>query len=267
MGVVEFGAGQEVSAAELASSGLLVIGEGAHVSPHAVFAPADVQGAVRPIEIGPGCQVGAFAVICGGTVLQEQASVEEQALVGKPERGYAVGHVYQGAGARTVIGQGAVIRAGAVIYAGAEIGDETVVGHHTLLRSFVIVGPATQLGHHLTVERMTRIGASVRCSPGSHITSSCVLADRVFLGAGVRTVNDRELIWRDTHREPELLPPRFDTGAKVGSGSTVLAGVTIGAGALVGAGSVVTRDIPAGAVAYGVPARVQRSRGQHAAAS
>ena len=44
-------------------------------------------------------------------------------------------------------------------------------------------------------------------------------------------------------------------------GATILAGVTVGDHALVGAGSVVTKDIPAGAVAYGVPARV-RSRAQ-----
>ena len=43
----------------------------------------------------------------------------------------------------------------------------------------------------------------------------------------------------------------------MGSGSVILAGVTIGEHALVGAGSVVTRDIPAGTVAYGVPARVR----------
>lgn len=89
-----------------------------------------------------------------------------------------------------MIGGGAVIRAGAVIYAGTEIGENTVVGHHTLLRSFVTVGSETQLGHNLTLERAARIGRLVRCSPGSHVTSSCVLADRVFLDAGVRTTTD-----------------------------------------------------------------------------
>ena len=267
MSVQEFGAGQEASTAEMARSGLLLIGEGAQVSAHAIFVPADAQGVARRVEIGPGCRVGAYAVICGGTVMREAAAIEEHTLVGKPERGYAVGHVYPGAGAGTVIGAGVVIRSGAVVYAGAEIADDTVVGHHTLLRSFVTVGAGTQLGHHLTVERMSSIGASVRCSPGSHLTSSCVLGDRVFLGAGVRTVNDRELIWRDPGRQPELCPPRFETGARVGSGSVILAGVVIGAGALVGAGSVVTRDIPPGSVAYGVPARVRRPQGRKAAAS
>ena len=209
--------------ATLSRAGLLRAAEGSVISSLAVFLPADAQGVTRPVEIGAGCQVGPFAVIYGGSVLGDGTRLEEHAIVGKPEQGYAVGHTYPGSGAPTIIGAGAVIRAGAILYAGAEVGTATVIGHHTLLRSFVIVGTETQLGHNLTIERATRIGDRVRCSPGSHLTSSCVLADRVFLGAGVRTVNDREMIWRDPAREPELVPPSFGHGARVGSGATILA--------------------------------------------
>jgi acetyltransferase-like isoleucine patch superfamily enzyme len=254
----ELAPGEAVDATRLARRGLLRTGEGCTVSPLAVFVPADAEGTIRPIELGDGCQVRPFAVIFGGTRIGNSTRVEEHVIVGKPEQGYAVGHVYPGAGTDTVIADGVVIRAGAVIYAGTKIGENAVVGHHALLRSFVTVGGETQLGHNLTVERATRIGRLVRCSPGSHITSSCMLADRVFLGAGVRTVNDKEMTWRDPGgREPDLAPPVFATGARVGSGSVILAGVAIGEHALVGAGSVVTRDIPAGAVAFGVPARVR----------
>jgi acetyltransferase-like isoleucine patch superfamily enzyme len=250
--------GEAVDAARLSRLGLLRTGEGCVISPLAMFIPADTEGATRPVKLGDGCHIGAFTVICGGTRIGDNARLEEHVIVGRPEHGYAVGHTYPGAGADTVIREGAVIRAGAIIYAGAEIGQGTLVGHHTLLRSFVTVGSDTQLGHHLTVERATRIGKLVRCSPGSHLTSSCVLADRVFLGAGVRTVNDKEMIWRDPDdREPDLIPPMFCTGARVGSGSVILAGVSIGEHALVGAGSVVTRDIPPRAVAFGSPARVR----------
>src|ERR1039458_2353474 len=258
-----FAPGETVGAAELARAGLLLLGEQVTMDATAVFVPADAEGAVRRIEIGARARVGAYAVICGGTCTGENTQVEEHTIVGKPEKGYAAGHLYPGAGARTQISAGVVVRAGAVIYAGVQARAGTVIGHHTLLRSFVTVGEDTQLGHTPTVERAARIGHCVRCSPGSHITSSCVLADRVFLGAGVRTINDRELIWREAGRAPKLIPPRFERGAKVGSGSVVLAGVVIGENALVGAGSVVTRDVPAGATAYGVPARVRnRPRGR-----
>ncbi|MBF6333343.1 hypothetical protein [Nocardia transvalensis] len=247
---------RELTAAELDRSGLLQTDAGVHISRFAIFVPSDELGVQRPIVIRRGAVVGPCAVVHGGTTLLEDARIEEYAVVGKPELGYAVGKIYSGAGGSTVIGGGAVVRSGAVLYADVRIGAATVVGHHTLLRSDVQVGADTQLGHHLSVERATFIGREVRCSPGSHITSSTVIEDRVFLGAGVRTINDKTLTWRDPHRQPALIPPRFETCAKVGSGSVILAGVTIGEHALVGAGSLVTRDIPAGALAYGHPARV-----------
>lgn len=44
----------------------------------------------------------------------------------------------------------------------------------------------------------------------------------------------------------------------IGAGATVLAGVTIGDNSVIGAGSVVTKSIPGGVVAVGVPCKVMR---------
>lgn len=59
----------------------------------------------------------------------------------------------------------------------------------------------------------------------------------------------------------DLLPSPVVLGRNVwlGANVTVLPGVTIGDDAVVGAASVVTKDVPAGAVAVGSPARVVRS--------
>ena len=50
--------------------------------------------------------------------------------------------------------------------------------------------------------------------------------------------------------------------AWIGTGAIILSGVTIGEGAVVAAGAVVTKDIPAGAIAAGNPARVIKHRNE-----
>ena len=63
------------------------------------------------------------------------------------------------------------------------------------------------------------------------------------------------------HSQPDvLLPTRIGHDVWLGARVTVLGGVTIGDGCVVGAGSVVTKDLPPGSVAVGVPARIIRQR-------
>ena len=53
-------------------------------------------------------------------------------------------------------------------------------------------------------------------------------------------------------------PVVLKRNCRIGSHCVVMPGVTVGENAVVGACSFVTRDVPAGAVAFGVPARVRR---------
>jgi maltose O-acetyltransferase len=76
-----------------------------------------------------------------------------------------------------------------------------------------------------------------------------------------------QLLACDHPRDPELrrrdrelaFPISIGSNVWIGGGAIVCPGVSIGDDSIIGAGSVVTRDIPAGAVAAGVPCRVVRA--------
>jgi acetyltransferase-like isoleucine patch superfamily enzyme len=248
---------RDLTMAQIISCGLLIAGSQCVVSNFAVFRPVDQLGVTRPVVLGDAATIGAFAVIHGGSEICDGVVVEDHTVVGQPEFGYAVREQHLGAGARTILGRQSVIRAGAIVYAGVQIGERSSVGHQSVVRSHVIVGDDSQLGHTLTIERRSQIGARARCSPGSHITAETVLGDDVFLGAGVRTINDNRLDWQVGGSTAPLTAPRFEDGCRVGSGAVILGGIQIGARALVGAGSVVTRDVTPDTVVYGNPARPQ----------
>jgi acetyltransferase-like isoleucine patch superfamily enzyme len=246
--------------ADAIERGLVQIAPDTVVHPTAVLILADRTGQERPVILGAGARIGAFAVVHGGARLGAGVVVGHGVVVGEPETGYALRAHHDGHGATTVLDDGVVLRSGAIVYAGVRIGRRTVVGHGTLLRTGVTIGADSQLGHLMTVERDTHIGDRVRCSPLTHLTAQMHIGDDAFIGARVGTINDKHLIWRDPDHEEPLCPPRIEAGAKVGTGVVLLPGVVVGTGALVGAGSVVTRDVAPGTTVFGNPARPNGGR-------
>ncbi|MEM6333120.1 MAG: serine acetyltransferase [Planctomycetota bacterium] len=67
-------------------------------------------------------------------------------------------------------------------------------------------------------------------------------------------------------RHDDARLPILGDGVDIGAGAKVLGAITIGDGASIGANAVVVRDVPAGAVAVGIPARVIGQRGDASAA-
>jgi maltose O-acetyltransferase len=90
------------------------------------------------------------------------------------------------------------------------------------------------------------------------IGSACQLATRVQLLAATHPVDPetRRLGWENGS------PITIGDNVWLGGGAIVCPGVTIGDDTVVGAGAVVTRDLPAGVVAVGNPARVLREIGE-----
>jgi maltose O-acetyltransferase len=118
-----------------------------------------------------------------------------------------------------------------------------------------------------------------RCDYGSNITIGartfvnfdCVLLDvaAIRIGADCQLATRVQLLTATHPIDPEprrlgwesAEPIAIGDNVWLGGGAIVCPGVTIGDDTVVGAGAVVTRDLPSGVVALGVPARVTREIG------
>ena len=126
------------------------------------------------------------------------------------------------------------------------------------------IGDNTKVGSFVEIQRNARIGRNCKVSSHTFICEGVDIADDVFVGHNVSFINDKfpRAVNPDGTQQTDadwtVQPTRVLRGASIGTGSTLLCGITIGEGAVVGAGSVVTRDVPAGAVVAGNPARPLR---------
>ena len=126
------------------------------------------------------------------------------------------------------------------------------------------IGDDTRIGTFVEIQRGARIGSRCKISSHTFICAGVEIEDEVFIGHGVTFINDR--FPRATTQDGKLqtgtdwtcVPTTVKRGASIGSGVTILCGVTIGERAIVGAGSVVTKDVPAGTIVAGNPARTMK---------
>ena len=127
------------------------------------------------------------------------------------------------------------------------------------------IGDETRIGAFVEIQRNATIGKRCKISSHSFVCEGVTIEDEVFVGHNVSFINDlypratAEDGRVQTERDWKVIPTLVKQGAAIGSGAVLLGGITIGQGAVVGAGSVVTRDVRAGSVVAGNPARVLRT--------
>jgi acetyltransferase-like isoleucine patch superfamily enzyme len=115
------------------------------------------------------------------------------------------------------------------------------------------IGADTRIGRHVSVGLATQIGERVRIQAHAEIAPPSVIEDDVFIGPHVCTTNDARIAREG--EEVEWQGPILRRGCRIGGGVVLLPGVEIGEDAFVAAGSMVTRDVPAGTLVMGSPAK------------
>lgn len=114
-----------------------------------------------------------------------------------------------------------------------------------------------------TVSPNVTVGRNVMIAPGVIVCVGAAIGDSVILNTGAKVDHECE-IGEAVHLAPGVTLAgrvRVGEGAFVGIGANVLPCLTIGAHAVVGGGALVREDVPPGATAVGVPARVIKAPG------
>ena len=129
------------------------------------------------------------------------------------------------------------------------------------------IGDETKVGPFVEIQSGVDIGARCKISSHSFLCEGVTIEDEVFVGHGVMFINDIEPRATagggglQTKDDWVLVPTLVRRGASIGTGAVIMGGVTIGERAMIGAGAVVTRNVGAGEVVAGVPARLLREGG------
>jgi sugar O-acyltransferase (sialic acid O-acetyltransferase NeuD family) len=205
----------------MSGDGVVVIGAGGHgtvVTSTLLAAGIAVAGIVDDAPATHGTVILGVRVLGPVSLLRDRAGARAVAAIG------------DNAVRKRVVESLPRVAWVSAIHPAAVIAPEVSIAPGAMVFAGAVLQPRAAIGSHAvvntgaTVDHDCRLAPFAHAGPGAHLSGSTVL----------------------------------DEGAFLGTGSSTYQGVRIGAWTTVGVGAAVVRDLPAGVIAVGVPARVTR---------
>ncbi len=193
------------------------------------------------VEWGSDCWLGEFAVIG----LRPMANAANRRMI--PD----------GPPLPVKIGDRTIIGTHATIYRDVVMGEDCRLGDHVVIREGARIGNRCVIGSMCDLQFNVTLGDDVRIFNQTQITGYSVIGNGVFIGPGVQSMNDPHIAHHDLadYKARGLEGVTIGDYAFIGGAAILVPGIKIGERAKVAAGALVTKDVPAGATVYGLPAR------------
>jgi len=170
--------------------------------------------------------VGADTTLHPGVVLEGATTIGEDCVIGTGS------HV-----SSSRLADGVRLKPYCVITE-SEVQEGAELGPFCHLRPKVVIGPRAKVGNFVELKK-SRLGRGSKANHLAYI-GDATIGEGVNIGAGAITCNYDGFAKHET---------TVQDGAFVGTNVSLVAPITIGAGAYIGSGSVVTKDVPADALA------------------
>lgn len=190
-----------------------------------------MAGGVR-MHLPKSSMVGPFAQIGKGTVIECGVKISGHSVIGENCR-ISVGAILD----NVTLGDGVTILPYSVL-SECSFGAGSVVGPFAHIRPGVAAGERVAIGNFVEVKK-SRIGTGTKAKHLSYI-GDATLGESVNIGAGMITCNYDGVSKHETVIEDHVM---------VGANTSIVAPCTLGARSTIGAGSVITKDVPADALA------------------
>lgn len=203
------------------------------------------------VTIGDHCYIDYGTIIKENTVIGDNSFVGSNSILGEFLSDFFPDHSNRNH--PLIIGKNALIRSNAVLYGDSQIGDYFQCGHHVTIREYARIGAHVSVGTLSDIQGDCVIGDYSRLHSNVHIGMRSVIGNFVWIFPYVVLTND------PTPPSDQLKGVVVKDFACICTQSVVLPGVQIGEDALIGAGANVTKNIPAGMVAVGNPAKVVKA--------
>jgi len=154
----------------------------------------------------------------------------------------------------TQFGENVKIGFNTVIEKDCKIGSNTIIAHNCVLRPGTVIGDNCVIGHCTVFEKNYTIGNRTLIHAQCHITLGTVIEEDVFVAVMVTFANTRNIV-HGRNFPLVLEAPIVRRAARIGCNVSLTPGVEIGTNAFIGMGSVVTKNVPAGEMWFGNPAK------------